>query len=263
MHSQVAAAFRRFTEPLEGYVSSMYVDVKGLITTGCGNLIDPEPAALQLPWKHADGVRATQQEVSAAWHALKAQKEHFKKLHWKFAAQLNDLRLSAADIDELVVSRLKQFEDHLRRNHFAAWDKFPADAQLGILSMAWAMGPGFPNTFVNFKRAVWVKDWRLAAASCAINTTGNPGVVPRNAHNKLCFINAAIVTDTGWDLDVLHWPNLIPPTTSVVDHPASREMLVAHAEAGHELDRFVREEFERVRAGLSSGAALRQYEETP
>lgn len=40
MHQPVIDAFLDFTIPLEGKVSSMYLDVKGLVTTGIGNLVD-------------------------------------------------------------------------------------------------------------------------------------------------------------------------------------------------------------------------------
>ena len=41
MRPIVAARFLDFTRPLEGLVEHMYVDVKGLVTIGFGNLIDP------------------------------------------------------------------------------------------------------------------------------------------------------------------------------------------------------------------------------
>jgi len=37
----------------------MYVDVKGLVTTGIGNLIDLLSAALELPFHHNDGTPVT------------------------------------------------------------------------------------------------------------------------------------------------------------------------------------------------------------
>jgi GH24 family phage-related lysozyme (muramidase) len=269
MHPEVAAAWRAFTEPLEGYVTSMYCDVKGLITTGCGNLIDPEPAALQLPWKHANGELATVGEISAAWRALKAQRDKYAKLHWKYAAQLNDLRLSDRDIDVLVLNKLNSNVAYLRRT-FSRWDTFPADGQLGILSMAWAVGPGFTKAFGNFTRLVLEGDWGGTIAKDAsggyaakIREAGNPGIVPRNARNRLCFANAELVARGAFDVDRLNWPNVVPPTPSAtVNKSAADAMLEAKQHNDEAMDRFVREEIERVRQGLSSGAALRAYEET-
>lgn len=39
-----------FNRPLEGRVPYMYLDVKGLVTTGLGNLIDSTADAEQLAW---------------------------------------------------------------------------------------------------------------------------------------------------------------------------------------------------------------------
>jgi hypothetical protein len=48
----------------------MYADVLGLITTGQGNLIDPKPAALALPWRNRDGALASSAEISAEWDRI-------------------------------------------------------------------------------------------------------------------------------------------------------------------------------------------------
>lgn len=41
MYPSVTSFFRVFNEPLEGVVAYMYLDIKGLVTVGVGNLIDP------------------------------------------------------------------------------------------------------------------------------------------------------------------------------------------------------------------------------
>lgn len=197
----------------------MYLDVKGLVTTGVGNLIDPVEAALRLPWKRA-GEPASPDRVRQEWWALKGRQE-LRLKHHKFAAAVTTVRLTEEDIDELVAQKLRANEIVLAKT-FPRWDAFPADAQLGILSMAWALGAGFPKTFKNFARAVLAEDWKGAAESCAIRdglstpdkSDDNPGVVPRNKANRLCFLNAA----SGGDPETLHWPNAaeiappLPPT---------------------------------------------------
>lgn len=210
MHPAVEKAFPDFSKPLEGCVSSMYVDVLGLVTTAVGCLIDPVSLALPLPWKHEKtDALATQAEVSAAWNGLKAQKEKYAKLHWKFAAELNDLRLDDAGIEAIVAQRLAANEKILR-SYFPNWDLLPGDGQLGILSMSWALGAGFPHTFGNFRAAVNAQNWVAATASCGIRTENNAGIIPRNAQNKLCFMNAASVVAQGLPLDSLFWPGAAP-----------------------------------------------------
>jgi hypothetical protein len=189
----------------------MYLDILGLVTTGVGNLIDTEGQAAALPWIHeATGVPATRAEIMAAWRALKGS-QHLAKLHWRYAAKLNDLRLTDAAIDALVASKLQQFAEHMQSRHFRDFAEWPADAQLGALSMAWACGPGFPVKFRNFATAANAQRWVDAGACCKIREIGNPGVVPRNRANEKCFANAAIVTEHGMDREELHWPAMLLP----------------------------------------------------
>ncbi|MBN1606609.1 MAG: hypothetical protein JW940_08235 [Polyangiaceae bacterium] len=213
--------WHEFSAPLEGRVYSMYCDVKGLVTCGVGNLIDPISLALKLPWRlHDHGTTpapqnaplASKQQVMAAWQDLKANQDFLKKRHWKLAAQRNNLRLSQADTDALVKQKLFDFEAHMEACHFPDWRNMPADAQLGICSMAWACGPGFPAIFKDFTRFANQQDWVNAALCAKIRETGNPGVVPRNQRNQLCFRNAAIVVANHMDRDVLHWPEEAKPS---------------------------------------------------
>lgn len=213
MRQSVIDNWHRFSEPLEGRVNSMYLDVKGLVTTCVGNLIDTPQEAAKLPWRHgAGGPLATREEVFRAWQTLKSRQD-LAKLHWKYAAKLNDLRLTEEAMDELVASKRDEFYAYLRKHHFSEIDSFPADAQLGIMSMAWACGPGFPRTFANFKRVVLAGDWNGAAESCKIREEGNPGVVPRNKANRRCFQNAHLVTIGKLDPEPLWWPEMptLPP----------------------------------------------------
>jgi hypothetical protein len=105
---------------------------------------------------------------------------------------VTSLGLTDGAIDDLVRQRLDQNEGFLKKT-FADWDSWPADAQLGVLSMAWAMGAGFPAHFPAFSAACKNGDWNLAAANCHINDAGNPGVRPRNDENVTLFKNASVV----------------------------------------------------------------------
>jgi GH24 family phage-related lysozyme (muramidase) len=225
MHESVLKSWAKYTEPFEGRVYCMYQDILGLITTGCGNLIDgskskmpaPWAPALALPWKHADGTPATGDEIRAAWLALKAQPKLAKR-HWKYAAALNDLRLSDEDIDALVAVVLKRNEIQLKKA-FPDWDNWPADAQLGALSMAWACGSGFPRIFKRFTASANAGRWEAAAVECKISEVStrpdgtkvpNPGTIPRNRANALCFRNAATVVENDMPRGQLWWPSEAP-----------------------------------------------------
>jgi hypothetical protein len=262
MHQSVIEAWERFSTPLEGRVDAMYLDVKGLVTCAVGNLIDPIRLAEQLPWTLEDGTRADLAQVRADWHKLKDSAGFYAKMHWRYARAATLCRLTDAAIDDLVAQKRAEFFDHLKRHHFPALESFPADAQLGIMSMSWACGPGFPKTFGNFKRAVLAGDWVGAAASCKIRdgldtpqkTDDNPGIVPRNKHNKFCFLNAARVLTNGIDdHHVLYWPELAPNAGEV-------EVFAKEA-SQRALDHFVAVERERfLERGPSAVNDLRDYD---
>jgi GH24 family phage-related lysozyme (muramidase) len=188
MRPSVSAAARKFNEQFEGSLTWMYLDKEGYVTTGEGDLIDPLSAALALPWQTSGGGNATQAEITDAWNAVKARTDLMSQGGGAFEG-VTTLRLSSQAVTNLVIAKLTTNEDYLRR-YFPQWDTFPADAQLGILSMAWAMGPAFPATFTSFTAAANAGDWATAAEQSQMKPT--PGIAPRNAANLILFNNAAV-----------------------------------------------------------------------
>jgi hypothetical protein len=55
VRESVRAYFPILTAPLEGVCTWPYLDSRGLVTTGIGDLVDPIELALPLPWHRADG----------------------------------------------------------------------------------------------------------------------------------------------------------------------------------------------------------------
>jgi GH24 family phage-related lysozyme (muramidase) len=218
MHPSVLAKWHAFSEPLEGRVHGLYVDVLGFLTTGVGNLVDPIDAALALPWKLPDGSLASEAQIRADWERLKSDSERLKRLNHKHALELTTIRLTDEDIDALVRKRLAEHERDFVRT-FTRFDDMPADAQLGIHSLAWAVGSGFTQKFPTFTRAALAGNWRQAAAVAKIREEGNPGVVPRNKANRLCFENAAAVIESGADRTILHWPNAFSDSARAPEVP--------------------------------------------
>ena len=75
MRKSVEEAWIGFSTRFEGRIQWMYLDILGLVTTGIGNLIDPKPAALSLPWRHVGTYeRATVGEISVEWDMMKSRK---------------------------------------------------------------------------------------------------------------------------------------------------------------------------------------------
>lgn len=196
MMPAVLAAFPAFTDKLEGHCDCMYVDVKGLVTTARGNLIDlsSDPAALYpwapamtLPWQ-LNGAPATQAQVRAEWLTVKGRQDLAGKPYPSRRA-ITTLRLTNDAIDALTNERLEANDVYLS-HRFPGWPSFPADAQLAIHSLAWACGPAF--NFPKLVAAVNDADWAAAADEIAMSGTAtNPGIIPRNRVNRLLLLTAA------------------------------------------------------------------------
>jgi hypothetical protein len=187
----------------------MYLDRKALVSVGVGNLVDfsqdpnvvdPAAPAKELPFVHkADGTPASVDEIAGEWQLLKDDPGLAEAGHLA-CEPLTKLMLTEPDIDALVGRKLDQFESVLRRTPaFSDLDNWPADAQLGLIAMAWALGPAFGPGWPNFSAACEAKDWRGAAAEAF-----SSDFAPRRheAHLKL-FENAAVSAETGLDLATL------------------------------------------------------------
>src|SRR5580704_15178775 len=200
MFPSVQSAFPTFSAKFEGRVPFMYLDVLGLVTVGVGNLVDPVAVAQALPFRFknrpgisAPGSAASPDQIAAEWQTLK-NNPSLGKAGYKACDPVTQLELSDDGIDSLILDRLTKNESFLKRQQwFQGFDTWPADAQLGLLSMAWAMGPGGPGGFPSFRAACQKFDFSTAAAECKMNEAGNPGLVPRNQANFALFSNAAIV----------------------------------------------------------------------
>jgi GH24 family phage-related lysozyme (muramidase) len=200
MLPSVESNFPAFSARFEGRVPYMYLDVKGLVTVGVGNLVDPVTEAQALPFRFknnpgiaAPGSTASPAQIAAEWQTLKSNTSLMTKGHTA-CEPITQLELSDDSIDSLILDRLSKNESFLKRQQwFQAFDTWPADAQLGLLSMAWAMGPAGPGTFPSFRAACQRMDFATAAAECKMNEAGNPGLVPRNQANFILFSNATIV----------------------------------------------------------------------
>lgn len=220
MHPMVRQVFRRFNEPMEGVVPFMYLDIKGLVTVGVGNLVDPVNYATSLPfqWKVKAGVpksgqKASAAEISEEWNRLKADKTLAQKGH-RACKAITNLELTDAAINNLIATRLESNEKILKKYAaFQNFDKWPADAQLALHSMSWAMGAGGPAKFATLCTACKKLDFATAADNCKMKEAGNPGIVPRNRANKQLFLNAAAVMagegDGFYDKSRLYYPTVL------------------------------------------------------
>ncbi len=239
MRPAVIAAFPDFTDRFEGNLTFMYTDVLGLVTTGRGNLIDfgharkmagdpiigtDSSTAERLDWlqygKSADKSVVHDQfwAVKRAWPSVQS-----------FACgKLTNVRLDPSSVDAITASKLLEMWATLLK-YFPGAEDWSADAQLGLVSMAWASGPAFSPMFPHFTLAANTGDWAVCAgppgdANTVLTARGqawmrdgtpgqllpnlNPGLRKRNLATKVCFSNAALTQDP----DVLWYPVALTPT---------------------------------------------------
>lgn len=199
--SSVIANFVKIQTQWEGYLDYMYTDSIGLVTTGMGNLIDPVTRALQLAWYHRVGNSiATPDEVAEEWQRVKA-------AHVPGAYDApKDVRITSLYLHPEAIQSLVQTTLEVNEGILCGWltnfGSFPADAQMCIHGMAWAMGPGFPHYFPSFVRAAQDNDWDGARLQSHFRLEAKQ----RLAGHDLMLQNAAKVVGVAGDLSVLHYP---------------------------------------------------------
>lgn len=212
MYQSVQDVWFPFNDKLEGHLSFLYLDILGYVTTGVGNKVDPIGQALSLPWKNADGSDANVTAIQSAWMAVDACRSDPKGtrqtsgLATKFGQAfggVTTIRLTEDGITQVVLRQVAANETALRR-YFTSYDTMPADGQMCVNSMAWAMGAGFPASFKIFTAAVNAEDWDTAIANADFRGVG---VANRIAANKIMLANAGEVTVRGIDRSVLFYPN--------------------------------------------------------
>jgi GH24 family phage-related lysozyme (muramidase) len=215
MHQSVIDKLPDFLRQYEGKVNFMYLDVKGLVTIGIGNLIDPVDQALKLEFgTKGGGSPVGSGEVIAEWNTVKARKDLVNQGSPAFNA-ITRLQLTDRGITTMVNSAAQAIETYITTNasaqkFYANFKNWPADAQLGFLGVAWGGIPLPQFGWHKFPVACQNEDWDTAAKECTITSAIAAG---RNEAHKLMFSNAAAVKSNGDPITMLCWPNRQGRTT--------------------------------------------------
>jgi GH24 family phage-related lysozyme (muramidase) len=202
-----------FNKGLEGYIHHMYLDVKGLVTVGVGNLLSSSAVAAALPFTNGlNGPLAAAGDKTAGWNAVHAAPagKPVSDAGDSYSA-LSPLRLGDAAIDTIVLAKAASF-DLTNAAMFPNYPSFSADAQLGMISMQW---PGSFNTFPTFQAHVKKGEWFGAARQCYFDETNNPGLKPRNLANRWLF--SLMGRAVGMSL---------PTTTLYLDNPGANKLFL-------------------------------------
>lgn len=219
MRPTARAAFRPLSEQLEGRRRNPYADVKGYPTVSVGCILTPIGLALPLPWQ-IDGRPATEAEIRADIRAVEDLAKTWGKHPWtaERQASLTRIRLSDEGVDQLVTQRLDANIAYLRSKLFPEFDEYSADAHLGILLTAWALGAAFDRTKPPrpaLVAAIRARDWLAAKVHSHLSESSNAGVIERNRAIEICFDNAQTVQERGLDPAWLWWPNRCPASESL------------------------------------------------
>lgn len=177
MRQSVGTGFVQITKDHEGIVPWLYLDVKGLVTTAVGNLVErtsrdvlnadgsptfatrgvPTDNLFDQPWLNASGNLASRGEIQAAFDAVKARQDlaHLGGGNQAFA-NLTSIRLGppgtrvnevTPQIQAFVEHTLTDFEHTMKRG-VPNFDDLNADAQFVMFEHSWAVGPnleGWPK----------------------------------------------------------------------------------------------------------------------
>ncbi len=191
MQPAVRAAWWRLNVPIEGAIPHMYLDTDGLVTCGMGRMLATADEACAIVWQNADGAPASSCDVAAAWQTVKAA-QGFRKLGARAFEGMTSVVLpdegladALAKLDKNAVELTRWFPD------FEAW---PADAQLGALSLAWACGPDFAPRWPALTAALRHEDYATAATQCFFEHPIGTQVA-RQEMQRRAFLNAAASTD--------------------------------------------------------------------
>lgn len=212
MRSSVEERWFNMNAPLEAVVSWMYLDIRGLVTVGVGNLLPNVEYAVALPFVRKDTLEpATEQEIRDDFAAISGMKSLAKDGH-RAAASVAKLRLTGDGMHKLVMSKFHQNAAHLK-SRFRDIDEWPAAAQAAVASLAWACGPAFrfPKLEAhlrnqNFKDAVDEIHMNEYTTDPHGRPIKNGGLVPRNYMNKALMLEAAFVKEHNLDRDELWYP---------------------------------------------------------
>jgi GH24 family phage-related lysozyme (muramidase) len=150
-------------EIFEGTVPWMYLDTKGFVTVGVGEMLANAAKAQALAFVDLGGQPSTQDAILAEFNRVSS------LIPAKVAAFYRSSTspvLSHAAIDTLLMNHLNFFDTQLS-TRFAAYADFPDPAKLGLLDMIYNLGvTGLFKGFPHFIGCVDNQDWLDAAANC-------------------------------------------------------------------------------------------------
>lgn len=236
----VRATWYEKNKTWEGDAAHMYLDTKGLVTIGVGNMIDAPNDPVRgwrnaqeqlagLTFQKADGGPVSTAEIQKEWQTLRDHPE-WSNNSTEFFRKRSTIQLTEESKRRLVMNMFDRHEVELKAL-FPDYGTWPAEAQFAVHSMMWALGPkGYRTKFPKMIAALKKRDFVTAAKESAI-TPINDKVKERSDHNASLLNQAAIVDNPPPGLDIL--PSGTLPTPSMMDQTKASvlQVLLDHEEA--------------------------------
>jgi len=173
-------------EIFEGTVPWMYLDTRGLVTVGVGEMLANSARAQSLGFVDSSGQPATQNAILAEFNRVSALAP--AKVPGFYRTPSSPVLLHPS-IDTLLMRHLTFFDGQLSAR-FAAYASFPDPAKLGLLDMIYNLGvTGLFHGFPHFMGCADRQDWLSASGQCHRSGPSQT----RNDWTKQQFLAAAAV----------------------------------------------------------------------
>ena len=171
-------------EVFEGIVPWMYLDTRGYVTVGVGEMLATAARAQLLGFLDVNNQPATANAILADYTRVSALAPAKVAAFYRAT---DSPSLPHPQIDSLLMEHVKFFDDQLSQQ-FSAYASFPDPAKLGLLDMICNLGAtGLFKGFPTFMGYVQQQDWANAASQCYRN---GPSLA-RNDWTKQQFLAAA------------------------------------------------------------------------
>jgi len=195
MKPSALTQFTAKTRELEGYELRPYLDTKGIVTIGMGHAVESRAAWLALPLVSvATGAPADDEQKAEEWSDLHSFVEIGHPASYYTAGAT--LMLTDANVEQLFDSDVAALERYAQST-FPSYDDYPADAQCGVLSMFYSLGPAGFHGYPRCTAFIRAGNWAGAAGECFMHGCSDA----RNDWTKACFLAAAAHPD---DPDAVH-----------------------------------------------------------
>jgi len=150
-------------ERWEGKIAHMYLDTRGYVTVGIGNMLANAATAKKLAFVVREtGLAATPAQIEADFVAVNKLAAGKPAASYKTHTQLD---LPEASINELLKVRIDVFRADLAGS-FKGYATYPVAAKRALLDMIYDLGKGGLLNFKKLKAAAESGKWKEAATYC-------------------------------------------------------------------------------------------------